>query len=342
MKKLYLFLIAFIQIFHSQHVLAGENIVKNSSQLNEPVASHLIDKLYEGNQKEVAGYRVNHAKGIVLTGLFTPSKQASSISTAPHFSQSVPVIVRLSNSTGIPNIEDQNPKASPRGIAIRFVLPNNQHTDLVGHSVEGFPADTPEEFLNFLSVANQAESDPAKFSNYINAHEASKYFFSLLGHTPKSFVTTAFYPLHTFKFINQDNQVTLGRYQIQPILGVQHLSDKDASVKDKNFLQTDLVKQLEKAPVEYHLVLQVSKPEDDVMRISQPWLGPHEIINLGMIKLNQVGDDQLRLNRDLAFDPTILSAGIESVHDPMFAIRSPSYRLSTIRRSQELNLGHHK
>ncbi|MBJ9422888.1 catalase family peroxidase [Acinetobacter seifertii] len=342
MKKLCLFLIAFIQMLHSQHVLAGENIMKNSSQINEPITSQLIDKLYEGNQKEITGYRVNHAKGIVLTGLFTPSKQASSISTAPHFSQSVPVIVRLSNSTGIPNIEDHNPKASPRGIAIRFTLPNNQHTDIVGHSVEGFPADTPEEFLNFLSVANQAESDPDKFSNYINAHEASKHFFSLLGQTPKSFATTAFYPLHTFKFINQHQQVTLGRYQVQPILGVQYLSDKDAGLKDKNFLQTDLVEQLTKTAIQYHLVLQVSKPEDDVMRISQPWLGPHEIIDLGTITLNKVGDDQLRLNQDLAFDPTTLITGIESVQDPMFVIRSPSYRLSTIRRSQELNLRHHK
>ncbi|MBD1220605.1 catalase [Acinetobacter seifertii] len=78
------------------------------------------------------------------------------------------------------------------------------------------------------------------------------------------------------------------------------------------------------------------------MRISQPWLGPHEIIDLGTITLNKVGDDQLKLNQDLAFDPTKLSTGIESVQDSMFAIRSPSYRLSTIRRSQELNLRHHK
>lgn len=310
--------------------------MKNSSHINKPVAGQLIDELYKGNQIKASGYRVNHAKGIVLTGLFSPTKQASAISTATHFSQAVPVIVRLSNSTGKPDIDDQNPKASPRGIAIRFNLPNNQHTDIVGHSVEGFPADTPEEFLNFLRIANQAESDPEKFSNYINAHESTKHFFSLLGQIPKSFASTAFYPLHTFKFINKENQVTWGRYKIQPVDGVEYFTDKDTGMKDKNFLQTDLIERLMRAPVQYRLVLQISNTEDDVMRISQPWDGPHEIIELGMITLSQVGNDQLRFNQDLAFDPTRLITGIESVDDPMFAIRYSSYRLSAEIRSDEV------
>src|SRR5579872_7250544 len=56
------------------------------------------------------GYRINHAKGVVLTGTFVPSPGATAISRAPHLSApSTPVIVRFSDPTGVPTIPDQDP-----------------------------------------------------------------------------------------------------------------------------------------------------------------------------------------------------------------------------------------
>src|SRR5689334_20505424 len=86
------------------------------------------------------GYRPAHAKGIMLSGIFKPSPEAVSLTRAPHLHrEATPVTVRFSNSGGIPNLADNDPNASPRGIAIRFHLAEHVHTDIIGHSHNGFP-----------------------------------------------------------------------------------------------------------------------------------------------------------------------------------------------------------
>src|ERR1700719_4625383 len=92
------------------------------------------------------GSRPAHAKGILLTGVFTPSREAASLTRAPHIQRdSTPVTVRFSNFAGIPTIPDNDPQgAGPRGYAIRFHLSEHVHTDIVAHSVDAFPTRTAE------------------------------------------------------------------------------------------------------------------------------------------------------------------------------------------------------
>ena len=96
--------------------------------------------------------RSAHAKGVVLLGTFVPSAEAASVSKALHFKHEVPVTVRFSANTGIPKIADTDPRAAPRGLAIRFRLPDGSDTDLVTHSYNGFPAKNAEEFQEFFLV----------------------------------------------------------------------------------------------------------------------------------------------------------------------------------------------
>lgn len=101
---------------------------------------------------EHPGFRPAHAKGTMLRGTFVPSATASDLSAAQHFNQdSTPVLVRLSDTTGLPLIPDTDPNSTPKGIAVRFsALGERVHTDIVSHSTDGFPARTGEEFLDFL------------------------------------------------------------------------------------------------------------------------------------------------------------------------------------------------
>src|SRR5205823_1172712 len=101
------------------------------------------------------GFRRAHAKGMMCSGVFTPSPEAAKLTRAPHASRpSTPVTVRYSNSTGVPTIPDNDPaRSSPRGTAIRFHLAEHDHTDIVAHSINGFPVRTGEEFVEFLRAA---------------------------------------------------------------------------------------------------------------------------------------------------------------------------------------------
>jgi Catalase len=92
------------------------------------------------------GFRFMHAKGIVVSGTFTPSKEAKSVSRAAHFSApSVPVTVRFSNAPGIPTNADNSPGSGPRGMAIRFTLPGGAFTDIVSISHNGFVVGTGDQ-----------------------------------------------------------------------------------------------------------------------------------------------------------------------------------------------------
>ncbi len=101
-------------------------------------APELVDALSAVFGKQ-AKNRAVHAKGIVAEGTFTPAPGASALSKAPHFAARVPVVARFSDFAGVPNVPDADPLASPRGLALKFHLPDGSDTDLVTHSFNGFP-----------------------------------------------------------------------------------------------------------------------------------------------------------------------------------------------------------
>ena len=73
------------------------------------------------------GFRANHAKGIVVEGSFKASPEAAGLSRAVLFKGStIPVTVRFSDSTGVPNLPDGSKAANPHGMAIKFRLPDGR------------------------------------------------------------------------------------------------------------------------------------------------------------------------------------------------------------------------
>ena len=154
------------------------------------------------------GFRPVHAKGTLLKGTFTPSPGADYITRAPHIQrESTPVTVRFSDSTGLPLIPDSDPNASPRGIAIRFHLAEHVHTDIIGHSTDGFPTRTGEEFLEFLRAL--AASDPSKPSPppspievYLGAHPKALAFVQTPKPAPSSFARESYFGVTAMRFTN--------------------------------------------------------------------------------------------------------------------------------------------
>jgi catalase len=54
-----------------------------------------------------AGYRPAHAKGVLLSGTFTPSGEVTALSNAPHVSRpSIRIETRFSDFAGIPTVPD--------------------------------------------------------------------------------------------------------------------------------------------------------------------------------------------------------------------------------------------
>src|SRR5689334_25012922 len=90
---------------------------------NEILAQQLLEA-FDQLQGVHPGFRPAHAKGLMCSGTFAPSPEAAKLTRAPHANEpSTPVTVRFSDSTGLPNIPDNDPtRSGPRGVAIRFHL----------------------------------------------------------------------------------------------------------------------------------------------------------------------------------------------------------------------------
>jgi catalase len=282
-----------------------------------------------------AGFRSNHAKGIVLSGSFTPSTEAPSLSKAVHFLKTVPVTVRFSNPSGVPDMPDASPKASPHGIAIRFDLPGGGKTDIVSISHNGFPVATPEDFLLFLNsiAATKADSPkPTPVEQFLETHPAAKKFVMTPKPAPVSFATLAFFGVNAFQFTNAKGESQYARYRIEPVAGMQALTKEQAAAAAPNYLMDELAQRVAKGPVQFRISAQLAAKGDNVIDGTQVWPDDRPQVQLGILSLNKMSPDSKAAEKKLAFNPLLLTDGIAPSADPVLLARPVAYAISVSRR----------
>ncbi len=154
------------------------------------------------------GYRALHAKGTVCAGTFSPAASAISVCRAPHFQGApTPITVRFSDFAGVPTVSDGDPLASPRGMAIKFHLPEAIGTDIVAQSYDGFPVRTAEEFLVFvraLAASGPEVPNSKPIDNFLASHPQARRFVEAPKPAPTSFAKESYYGVNAFRFINRD------------------------------------------------------------------------------------------------------------------------------------------
>ena len=283
------------------------------------------------------GFRPAHAKGILLAGTFTPSKEALSLTRAPHIQRaSTPVTVRFSNFAGIPTVADNDPQhAGPRGFAVRFHLDEHVHTDIVAHSVDTFPSRTAEEFLEFLNAliaTDPAGPHPNAIEQFLGAHHAALAFVQAPKPIPTSFAKESFFAVSAFKFTNTNGVSRYGRYRILPVTGNEYLSDAAAAAETPNFLFDELEERVAKEPVRFRIVVQMSKDGDIVDDATIRWPEDRPQLTLGEISLTAIAPDNPGEQQRIIFDPIPRVDGIEASADPLFEPRANVYLISGRRR----------
>ena len=283
------------------------------------------------------GFRPAHAKGILLSGTFTPAPGATSLTCAPHLQRaSTPVSVRFSDFAGIPAVPDNDPNASPRGIAIRFHLDGDAYTDIVGHSVDGFPARTAEELIGFLravAASGPNASKPPPIESYLAAHPAALEFVQVPKPFPSSFARESFFAVNAYKFTNQAGISRFGRYRIRPKDGGDYLSAEAAAAKPANYLIDEIKERVAKGPVKMHMVVQLAEPGDVVDNSTIHWPANRPQQEFGTIELTSVTPNNEAAQRDLITDPVPKVDGIDLSGDPLTEPRSAAYLIAGRRRA---------
>jgi catalase len=282
------------------------------------------------------GFRPAHAKGKILKGVFTPTSAARSLSRAPHFMrESTPVSVRFSNSTGVPIIPDNDPKADPRGLAVRFHLAERMHTDIVSHSTDGFPTHTGAEFLEFLRAATATTPDaphPNPIEVFLGSHPAALAFVQTPKPAPSSFARETYYGVTAMRFINAEGFSRFGRYRILPGAGNDHLSAEAAAAKAPDYLFAELAERVSAGPIQFKIVVQLAEDGDEVNDATIHWPADRKILELGTLALTKPADDDAAEQKHIIFDPIPRVDGIEPSDDPLLELRAAVYLLSGRRR----------
>jgi catalase len=283
------------------------------------------------------GFRPVHAKGVMASGTFTPSPGAAKLTRAPHAARpSTPVTVRFSLSAGIPNLADNDPMgASPQGIAVRFHLAEHVHTDIIGHSHNGFPARTGEEFLQFLRAAaasGPGAPTPPPIVAFLAAHPAAKAFVETPKPIPTSFARQAYFAVTAFKFTSADGQSRFGRFRLRPDAGTELLTAEQAAKKPADFLGVELSERLARGPVRFHVLVQLAEAGDVVTDATALWPESRPQVEFGTLTLTQRVDEMVPELRKIIFDPLPRVDGIDSAGDPLTALRSDIYLVSGRRR----------
>jgi len=286
------------------------------------------------------GFRPAHAKGILLAGTFTPSPEAASLTRAPHIQRtSTPVTVRFSDSTGVPVIPDNDPNASPHGMAVRFHLAEHSHTDIVSHSTNGFPARTGEEFLEFLKALATSDlskpSDPANpkpIEKFLGSHPAALAFVQAPKPAPSSFAREMYFAITAYHFANKDGETRFGRYRIVPVAGEEHLDAKTAAAKGPNYLFDELKERIAKGPIEFRVLVQLAEGGDVVDDATIQWPASRTLFELGNLKLTHLAADNAAEQKQIIFDPIPRVDGIEPSADPLLELRAAVYLISGRRR----------
>ncbi|MET0232955.1 MAG: catalase family peroxidase [Rhodanobacteraceae bacterium] len=295
-----------------------------------PLTTQIVDlfnKIYGSHP----GFRANHAKGIVVEGHFTASKDAATLSRAALFDGStIPVTVRFSDGGGLPNVPDAE---NPHGMAIKYHLPSGADTDMVIVSYKMFPVGSGEDFRDLLLAVSESGPDaqkPTKLDQFLATHPSVAKANAAVA-TPASYADESYFGLDAFVLVDKSGKKQAVRYQMLPEKLV-HLSKEDAAKQSPDFLVDELPKRIAQKPVVFHLKAQLAAPGDQTKDPSQPWPDDRKVVDLGTLTLDRNVADSLAAQKKLLFMPTALTDGIELSDDTLPVIRAGAYAVSFSRR----------
>jgi catalase len=279
--------------------------------------------------------RAVHAKGIILLGEFTADASAQSLTTAPLFSSKakLPVTLRFSDFTGIPDIPDTTGDANPRGLAIKIVASNGEAFDVVTHSFNGFPTATSDEFAALLRSIGASGKDaphPNAVETFLSTHPVAKTFLTTQKPPPVSYATAAYFGVNALKFTDASGKVNFVRYRFVPRAGEHYLTPAELAGKGNDYLLHEIAARLQQGPVSFDWFAQIAAAGDAIDNPSIAWPDSRRQVKLGSISVSRLANDP-ETDKHTMFLPGTPHTGIEAA-DPMLLLRTQAYPISFSER----------
>lgn len=305
---------------------------------NELTPARLTDGFEQVNGVH-GGFRRNHAKGLGVSGFFESNGNGVRFSKAVVFPAGrLPVVGRFSLSGGQPYAADM--PDTVRGLGLEFSLPDGELWRTAMINLPVFPVNTPEAFYEQLIASKpdpkSSKPDPAKLKAFLASHPETEQALKVIRARAVSsgFGNSTFHSLNAFRFINSAGDSVAVRWLLTPEQPLA-AADAPAAARDKNYLFDELIAQIRRQPLRWHLIVIVGHPEDPTNDATIAWPEGREKVDVGTVTLDRAESEETSPATDINFDPLVLPAGMAPSDDPLLSARSAVYSQSFTRREGE-------
>ena len=313
-------------------VLHGASV----AHAQDPTPDQAVSALEE-NFGVHAGQRRNHIKGTCAVGEFVGTKEAAALSVSQLFSgTAIPVVARFSLPSGNPKLPDAT--RGVRGLALQFKLPRNATHNMAMLNVPVFGAATPKTFVDQL-IANRPDpatgkQDPEKLKAFRDTHPDAKALGDYLAknNPPPSYVNSAYFGIHTFKFFDAAKRATLVRWRFTPQAGEKQLTDEEMKSLPADFLEQRLIEATKAGPQRWDMMVAVGQQGDPETDPTKSWPADRREFKAGTLTITSAVAQKGAECEAINFDPMNMAPGIEPTDDPILQFRSPAYAVSYSKR----------
>lgn len=291
--------------------------------MESPLAAALLADL-RALLHRPAGRRVVHARGMLLSGSFTPAPAAARMTRAAHMQgRPVAVLARFSGAAAWPWWPDFLPDF--RGLAVAFLLPDGARTDLVAASLPRFPVASPQALHELLAALRPRLALAWRLPWFLLRHPQALRSLPAnlpaLLRLPASYASVVYYAIHTFTWVTPYGSERHVRYRWVPEQR-RFISGWRALCRGPRYLCEEMCARLRRGGVRLHLQVQVARRGDLLGDPSRPWPASREVVTVGTLELRE----EVAEIPDLAFDPLRLVDGVVAGPDPVLLARHEVYQ----------------
>ena len=298
--------------------------------------------------------RIVHARGSGAHGYFELTESMSKFTKAKFLQTPgtrTPVFVRFSTVAGSRGSSDL--ARDVRGFAVKFYTEEGNY-DLVGNNV---PVFFIQDAIKFPDLIHAVKPEPNnEMPQAGSAHDTFWDFISLTPESmhmimwamsdraiPRSLRMMEGFGVHTFRFVNENNESVFVKFHWKPALGIHSVAWDEAqkiSGKDSDFHRRDLWEAIESGNYpEWNFGVQIVEEKDefkfDFDLLDPTKLIPEELVPvqiIGKMVLNRNPENFFAETEQIAFHPGHVVSGIDFSNDPLLQGRLFSYTDTQLSR----------
>jgi len=322
---------------------------------------HFREKIFHFDHERIPE-RVVHARGYGAHGFFETYESLAKYTRADIFQRAgekTPVFVRFSTVAGAKGSFDL--ARDVRGFAVKFYTQEG-NWDLVGNNI---PVFFIQDAIKFPDLVHAVKEEPDRaFPQAQSAHDNFWDFISLTPESmhmimwimsdraiPRSFRFMEGFGVHTFRFVNAQDESTFVKFLWKPKLGLQSVVWNEAvkiNGADPDFHRRDLWDSIQAGDFpEWELCVQLFDQDFadsfDFDILDPTKIIPEEILEpmpVGRLVLDRMPDNFFAETEQVAFMTQNVPPGIDFSNDPLLQGRNFSYLDTQLKRLGGPNFTH--